>query len=283
MNSGNLIHQNLTFRQTRMKRTGSLLLFFIFAFACQRNTEPEYPSILTGMVTDISSTGATFMCRITGLGNEDCFEFGFVWHAEANPSFENSEKYIFPFPPETGDFSQRISTTLEKGTDYYVRAFIRQKDIIVYGKETKFISLGSDKPEIESFYPSTANINDTVTIVGTDFSYVPGNNMVLFDVHEAKILFLTQDTLKVIVPDKLEQHQSSISVSVKNRQTLASEKFTLIKPEIQDFNPKAAPFGSTLTISGNNFNSDKRRLRVLVGYKEATTFIGKRAYCPGTI
>ena len=196
-----------------MIRRAIPLLFLIIVSACQ-NQGPEYPSILTGMVTEVNSTGATFMCRITNLGEHACSEYGFVWDTAKDPTYENSEKYIFPYPPETGDFSKRVSTTLLNSVTYYVRAFIRQGEVLIYGSSVEFISKGSGSPQIGLFYPAEANIGDTVTIVGKDFSYVNENNQVHFGGLEADLISAVQDTLKVIVPEELAQHQCTVSVSV---------------------------------------------------------------------
>ena len=58
----------------------------------------------------------------------------------------------------------------------------------------------SQIPTITSFSPASAEVGDTVTITGTNFSTIPANNIVYFGAVKATITTATSTSLSVIVP-----------------------------------------------------------------------------------
>lgn len=248
-----------------MRNKVLIIALLLTIFSCQKDEEFEYPIIYTGGVTDISTKGAFFNAKIIDLSNADIIEYGFVWDSQINPTVEKSEKFVIKEAPKNGTISEYISTSLKNGVTYYVRSFIRNRDYITYGKEVSFTSLGSLAPQITDFSPKTGNINDTLIILGKNFSYIPANNKVLVGQFQATVIKANQDTLLIVVPNKLNIQSSDLSVSINNNTTIAPTKFQLIKAVISDFTPKSAPFGSIVTIVGENFKSNKNDLSVSFG------------------
>ena len=246
----------------RINRILIHVLLLIVLFSCNKDNEFEFALIQTGDVTNIDSTGATFHARISDLSNSNILEYGFVWDTSDNPEIGYSEKYVISGSPGTGIISERISTALEEGVSYNVRAYARNSKYVTYGKEVAFTSLGSGAPSIIDFYPKAGNINDTLYILGKNFSCITGNNKVLFGNHQSEVLNASQDTLVVIVPDELDTQASLINVSIFGNEAVSNESFNLVLPEISDFMDKTGTFGSQITITGNNFLSDKESLKV---------------------
>jgi len=244
------------------KKVIILVLMLIVLFSCNKDNEFDYSLIQTGDVTNIDSTGATFHARISDLSNSNILNYGFVWSIESNPEIQNSEKYLISGEPSVGTISEKISTTLKDNVTYYVRAFMQNDNYITYGKEVTFTSLGSSAPTISDFFPNTGNINDTLYIVGRNFSYITDNNKVYIDNFQSNVIYSVQDTLIVIIPNKLNIQSSTISVSIFGNETKSTEKFNLIPPILNDFENKAGTFGSQITISGNNFLSNPSSLKV---------------------
>ena len=238
------------------------VLIIMILFSCKKDNEFDFALIQTGDITDIDKSGATFHARISDLSNSKIINYGFVWSTEKNPEFHNSEKYIITGVPSIGTISKRISTTLINNLTYYVRAFIQNDNFITYGKAVTFTSLGSSAPDISDFFPKTGNINDTLHIIGCNFSYITSNNKVYIDNYQADVIYSVQDTLLAIIPEKLDVQSSTISVSIFGNETKSTDTFNLIPPILNDFNDKTGTFGSQLTISGNNFLSNPNSLKV---------------------
>ncbi len=238
------------------------VLIIMILFSCKKDNEFDFALIQTGDITDIDKSGATFHARISDLSNSKIINYGFVWSTEKNPEFHNSEKYIITGVPSIGTISKRISTTLINNLTYYVRAFIQNDNFITYGKAVTFTSLGSSAPDISDFFPKTGNINDTLHIIGCNFSYITSNNKVYIDNYQADVIYSVQDTLLAIIPEKLDVQSSTISVSIFGNETKSTDTFNLIPPILNDFNDKTGTFGSQLSISGNNFLSNPNSLKV---------------------
>ncbi len=255
---GNLILLNLN----NMKKIIWLLTILFISVSCEKDSLNEYPLIQTGDVTDISSEGAVFNAKIIDLSTNDIMEYGFVWDIDPNPTILKSEKFIIRESPRVGIVSEQISTTLQVGVMYHVRAFVRSTEFITYGKQVAFTSSGSLAPHIIDFAPKTANLGDTILIIGENFSYKPYNNKVQIDEFSANVIKASQDTLMVIVPTCLNILSSKIAVSIFQNKTTSTESFRLIAPEITDFHSKTGTFGSIITIEGNNFLANPESLYV---------------------
>lgn len=232
----------------------SLLLFL----SCLDNI--FFPLIITGQVTDVDSLGAVFHAKVTDLGDKDVVEFGFVWDTNKNPTFENSEKYIFPGKATIANYSAKISSGLEKDKKYFVRAFIRNEDVVTYGEETSFFSMGGKKPEILYISPVIGNLRDTIVIVGKYFS--SKSSQVNINEISTEIIKVNQDSILAIVPFGLGKKTSAVSIKTLNQIVIAKDSFTLISPVINNFESKNATYGDEITITGKNFSENPASLRV---------------------
>lgn len=241
------------------------LLLLTILLSCSKDDEFEFALIQTGDVTDIDVSGATFHARISDISNDNIVEYGFIWNISGKAESGISEKYIISGAPSVGIVSERISTTLEEGKTYEVRSFIRNKKYITYGKTVTFTSLGSIAPAITDFYPKMGNINDTLYILGENFSHNRENNIVSFGQFTSEVIKSSQDTLVVIVPEQLNSENVPLSVSILNNKSEALNPFQLVAPTINDVVPKKSVFGSTIQLSGTNFLSNRNSLQVKFG------------------
>lgn len=245
------------------------VLLILIMFSCKNDNEFDFALIQTGDVTDIDGTGAIFHARISDLSNSNIIQYGFVWSKRPNPELNNSEKYVLPGAPTINIVSAKITTTLQANETYYVRAFIQNRHHITYGKEVVFQSLGSSAPDIVDFYPKTGNLNDTLQIVGSNFSYIPDNNKVYFDVFQANVIRAVQDTLFVVIPENLDKPSSTLSVSIFGNKANSVEQFTLIPPFFYDFEEKRGTYGAQILITGSNFLSNPGSLKVYFNQQKA--------------
>ena len=87
-------------------------------------------------------------------------------------------------------------------------------------------------PEISSITPLNATFRDELTIIGDNFDFEISRNKVYFGNIEATITYADRNTLKVIVPDDLENSSEQIKVIAQLQEVVFGEKFQLIPPEI---------------------------------------------------
>lgn len=238
-----------------------LLLLTFIGFSCKKEPDFNLPMVFTSAVTDIHEEGAVFNLKISGYKSSHTVEFGFAWDEKPIFSIDNVETFLIREPARNGVFSQQISTTLKEGVKYYVRAIVKDKDIVIFGQELSFISLGSKAPVIDDFWPKTGNLGDTLTITGNNFSTIPENNTVIIGDFPCSIVSTKQDTLRVLVPEDLNSLTSFISVSILENTVSSGEPFSLIAPVINDFTPSGG-YGDQVIISGDNFTANKKSLEV---------------------
>lgn len=243
-------------------------LFVVFSLlimiSCQKKLEFKYPMVFTGDVTNITDSGAFFHAKIANATRQNITSFGFVWSNDSNPTIQTSEKYIFNQFPVKEIVSQHISTTLQKGMKYYVRAFVNGADYTVYGNNVTFTSLGSGAPEVTGIVPASGNIDDTLKIIGKNFSYNLTENSLWIGKYKANIINATQDTLTAIVPSELDSLSSAVSVSIDGHMVTANEKFKLIPPVIDGLKPDTATYGSQVLILGQRFLGGRKSVSAYI-------------------
>lgn len=221
-------------------------------------TPREYPRVKTLDVNEITSSGARFNAEIIFPGNGKIIEYGFVWDKSENPTIESSEKKILAQEISTGGFTSKISTTLEEGAIYYVRAYAKNDEYLVYGKNVSFESLGSGAPIIADFEPKQGTGGDTIRIVGENFSFQSSSNKVSFDQYESSVIWSTDTLLLCVAPKNVPSETTNIKIQIAgNQATTSREEFTFLTPKIISFSPIQGTFGDIVTIHGYNFNLRK--------------------------
>lgn len=236
----------------------SLLIFatvLTFIGCNDEISQRAYPRVKTLEVDNISSSGARFNAEIIAEGNGDIIEHGFVWDKMPDPTIGYSEKAVLQESIITGEFSVEITTTLLEGSRYYVRAYSKSDEYLVYGKITSFSSLGSLAPQINSFEPKVGTFRDTVKIRGKNFSYVKDNNKVFFKEFRSELISSNDSVIICTVPDGIGDKSVLISLKLANQISRAADQFELISPEITSFEPSMGTFGDTIHISGQNFST----------------------------
>ncbi len=220
-------------------------------------TPREYPRVKTMEVNNITKSGAIFNAEIIHQGNQEIIEYGFIWDTKENPTIDYSDKRILAEEITTGSFTAQIKTTLHEDTSYFVRAYAKNGDYLVYGKNVVFLSLGSQAAKIDDFYPKIGTWGDTISIKGKNFSYKSTKNLILFKNLVSKVIASTDSTIKCIVPESISVKPVSIFLKVANQSTEAKDKFELTVPEIESFSPLKGTFNDTIKIYGKNFSQIK--------------------------
>ena len=176
-----------------------------------------------------------------------------------------------------GKFNFQIKTTLKEKTTYYVKAYLRTNDYMVYGNEVSFISMGSSLPIITDFYPKNGTFNDTLTITGSD---LPSNltfTKVIFDNSSAEIIELNDRMIKCKVPPEINSSEFIPLIRFGDLEVSLIESFKITPPIINSISPDTVNnAGDTLKISGDYFNPISINNKVRANDKEATVIRSTR-------
>jgi len=109
-------------------------------------------------------------------------------------------------------------------------------------------------PEIVCFSPSIASYNDTVTIIGNNFTSVIDNIQIFFNNIVANIISADANSINAIVPPNLLNTESIISVHIAGRNLTFLDFFTLLPPNILSLSPDSGFINQTIVVNGENFN-----------------------------
>jgi uncharacterized protein (TIGR02145 family) len=153
-------------------KTKALIPYLFATLFLLSNCKPDelikVTKIQTGTVSAITSNSASVSATFIDLsGNID--EFGHCWATTSEPS-PSDNKYIVNGTSKKGEFSSHLSD-LHGGTNYYVRAFAKEGDKLVYGKvidfttlETKTIAITSPVKDVKWLQNSNETISWTDNI-----------------------------------------------------------------------------------------------------------------------
>jgi len=106
----------------------------ILTLSCKK-IERE-PKVETGTVTDINTTSAKAEGNIIDLG-EGIIDYGHCWSTTSNPPTISDSKTSLGAIARTGMFTSELQN-LQPGTNYYLRAYAKGLDNVVYGRELVF-------------------------------------------------------------------------------------------------------------------------------------------------
>jgi hypothetical protein len=99
------------------------------------NDPPKVTKIETTSVTEITATSAKAGLEFTDLSG-NVTEFGHCWNTGGSPTISNSKSTISANADKKEFFSEL--TDLNPNTKYYVKAFAREGNSIIYGDEIEF-------------------------------------------------------------------------------------------------------------------------------------------------
>lgn len=243
--------------------------------ACEKEiiSEREYPriEILDEVLQD--DFGVTFSGSFLTGASEPVIDKGFVWvfqkefyfNPKTTPGIEDSRVsagsgYV------SESFMAHSDVDFIEGNTYYVRAYARTENHMVYSDGISFVSgFNKASAEILDFIPAQAMWRDTIMIRGKHLSFIEENLSVKFGTDEARILACTDSSIRVKVPDIWDQREQLISLDVYDESLQFSEPFRYIYPQVDDFYPKQGTHQDVITITGSNFPESKSNIIVSLG------------------
>jgi len=235
----------------------------LMAVACQEEkyTDKGIPEVELLSARPLEGGGAVFEGRILSTGSDEVIEHGFLWDTDNEPLPGTAEKVLLGPGQGTGPFSCNVTADISKDQLYYIRAFVITTKRLSLGDVTTFTGNGSLPAVLSSVTPSEAVCGDTVVIKGQNFSFTPGNNRVLFDGTQGRVLSSGPEEITAVVP-LAEEVTGRLSVAVSGLISANTLAFTVKPPVLTSFSPASGTFNDLLTLSGNNFITDTSIARV---------------------
>jgi len=254
-----------------------MIAFFIFTTvviglsSCEKEiiSEREYPriEILNNVKQDDS--GITFSGTFITEGSEPVIDKGFVWilqpyffNPRGKPSIAGARISAGPgYASEA--FSAQSNSDFISGNNYYVRAYAKTENHMVYSVGISFqCSYNKPSAEILDFVPAQAMWRDTITIKGKHLSFIQENLSIRFGTMDARILSSTDSSIVVIVPKVRNQPEVTISLDVYDESLQFDNPFQFLYPQVFDFSPKQGTHQDVITITGNDFPESESDIMV---------------------
>ena len=183
-----------------------ILSVLVLIFSCNENddvTPRTNPRFSVTYVQEVNATGAEFMATVYDLGSDEILEYGFVFGRAYEPRIGRGEVLKATGQPErtfklTGDHS------MLKGQNYYVAAFIKTSQTIVYSETRSFTSQGSGGFVFERLEGGPeVYYGDTLTVVGSKFSTDLSNYEVKINHSVARVVDVDERSFKIVIPDDM--------------------------------------------------------------------------------
>lgn len=122
---------------------------------------------------------------------------------------------------------------------------------------------------IANFSPLTGHVGASVTISGTGFSAVPGENTVTFSGGAQAIVGSASPT-QIVVTVPAGAMTGPIAVAANGGSATSAMTYTVRRPAITGFTPIAVAPGASVTLIGNNLNLVPGSTTIRVGGQAAT-------------
>lgn len=255
----------------------SLLLFigllFITLQGCENNLDlgnHDFPYVLTYDATDIDSTGATMRGEIFFDDNKEIMQSGFAWYFSNKPPPDKGvirEDFTYALDDSqiTGPFESRISYDIKDGVTVYARAFAKTKSFTVYGNVISFEGQGCLKHKIESITPDQGSDLCKIVIKGSNISSNRDRVKLKIGDRYVYINSVIHNTIFATVPVFLTVGDHPVSIQIDDFTVIADQQFTVLAPVITSVSPLEGYYGTTITLTGQNFSSSTYGTRVLIG------------------
>jgi gliding motility-associated-like protein len=244
-----------------------------FSIAVDDTGNKVYLAGLFVQTVDFDPGPGTF--NLTSLGGDDVFfskfdgSGNFVWATSLGSTGGDQGYYIAPnssgdlnvvgYFQGTVDFDPSacaLNLTSLGGQDMFIGKL----------KETSLIP----PPTISGFSPPSGPIGTTVIITGTNFSTIPGNNIVRFNVTPAVVIASTSTSITTTVPSGATTGRVIVTVNCIPAQSASDFTVTAPTPKLTSFNPTSGPIGTIVTITGSNFSATPANNIVYFGATKAT-------------
>jgi hypothetical protein len=256
----------------KVARLTPIILIILMVISTCKNefATRDFPSVLTVGTNNKGSEGVEFTGEIIGRMPNIAIEAGFIWQKGKDPVENPGYKMTFPGKLTEGKFNIIIRTSLKKNTEYYVRAYAKSADIIVYGDVLKFTSPEDFKPGIISVSPITGLVGDTINIKGGIYNSDTSKIVVRFNELRSKIVSSTDSLIRCLVPMSLSSKQSTVSITDEGPVLAFGESFILSTPSVSGISAETVQFNDTISINGTGFHKVNQLNIVRIGSVLAT-------------
>lgn len=179
-----------------------LFIFFLLACESQEEIQPlQYPRFSVALIQEISENGVQLGANVYEIGSQEVIEYGFAYSkTNISPRVDFDDFVSAKGKPEEY-FELFANHSMNVGDKYYVVAYLKTSELVVYSEAQEFVSQGAKGFVIESVeWPDVIYKNQSVTIKGKRLSRVISNYNVSIDRFLTSVSMPDSNTLVVDIP-----------------------------------------------------------------------------------
>lgn len=234
-----------------------LALIGILIISCSKDAEiqkKDYPLVSTKSISNVTDSSIEFNGILIESANVSIQEYGFIWDIK-EPDLNVSKKIIMNTTIKEGNFSKVVDLGIFKDIVQYVKAYLKTKDLIVYGNTISFKCNGGRKAIIESVNPLSGYSNTEVTIKGKYFGDSLDNAKVYFGNRKAEIIYVTDSVIVVKVPKVEFDSTDYLTIESYGKTINSSIRFTSFSywKRIAAMPGASRSFASSFSINGKGY------------------------------
>ncbi|HBK87862.1 MAG TPA: hypothetical protein DDZ56_04380, partial [Cytophagales bacterium] len=215
-----------------------------------------------GTFTIVPNSYDAFVSKLTSSGN-------FVWATSFGGPNRDEGNAITVDPFDNIYTTGSYETTADFNPGACVNSFTVAggADLFLQKMSTGIIG---PPPTFSSFTPTSGYPGATVTLAGTNFSTVPGINVVRFNGVQSIVTASTATSITTTVPAGATT--GPVTVEIACQTATAPGNFTVLipPPVITSFSPVSGPIGTTVTLTGTDFGTTISNNIVYFGARRAT-------------
>lgn len=215
------------------------------------------PRFSVAFVQEIDNTGAQFSANIYDYGSETISEYGFLYSTEAVPRFDNSEVVKGSGKPDRS-FSLKATHSMVSGNTYFVVAYLKTTNDVVFSQPYEFKSLGSAGFVFEKFeHKEQIYFGDTIKVLASNLSQTASLYSVHFDRLPVAIGEITDDYFTFIIPSQLPSKSAwswdtpyHISIEIAKKKMEFEVFLPFAEAEFTPLPVQYIDFGGTVRLKG---------------------------------
>jgi len=229
--------------------------------SCEKDKKD--PALETTSITALSASNYLVTANVSEKGDYKILDHGFVY--TVGTSFESGYIYNNKISLGNAIVQDTFSTTIKlgdlqyyygSGVKVFAKAYITNERGTMYAKE---VSTELLRLQVTKITPGTAKVGDTVSLTGIGFSLPVSENIVRFNNIDAKVISVTANQMKVIVPSGIPYNYWGNAITLyisSGGQTFQLENALKLASSPTSFSPTSGNWNTYITVQGSNlYNS----------------------------
>lgn len=236
------------------------LLLLFFMLSCEE--EINYPKLGYTKLVTVANTTFHATAEVVEKGDFEVVDHGFFYYiGTSSPGtyFPEENKISLGNVIAHDTFCATINPDeiqyYYENQKCFVCAYYTDKRGTIYGK---YVSAPILRTQVNNVVPSAARVGDTISIVGANFNTDLSLNQVLFNNTNAVVTEVTENRIRVIVPEGIYTYSWSYYITIKvvsGAQSMELSSVFLLGASPTSFSPATATWNEPIYIYGSGLQN----------------------------